>query len=206
MEQPRFYRLQIIIPILASLVAVAFTTGYNDFYNKPDIKIEVIPDNSNVTVKVVNLGRAQASHMLLTIETPKSILNHKIFSTENLTISNLTNLNPRLFSVYVPRFVQGQGTNATFNLLMADKPNISLLPDHFIVYATYDQGSIRFPPIQTLSFLSTITFIILYVIFGVIIALAIRYSYTRVREKIIKNRLLLLVPNIRDEMKDIKKL
>jgi hypothetical protein len=46
MENPRFYRIQIIIPVLASLAAVAFTTGYNDFYNKPDVQIEIVPYGS----------------------------------------------------------------------------------------------------------------------------------------------------------------
>jgi hypothetical protein len=205
MEQPKFYRLQIIIPVLASLAAVAFTTGYNDFYNKPDIQIEINLYSSGVTVNLTNSGRAPATDMTLSVKTPKSIVDYQYFSTENLTIAKSVKLDPTLFSAHIPRFVHGQGAYAAFDIITAGEDNTTLTPNDLVVYATYDEGSIRLPRIQNLSFLSTITFIILYVILAIIIALIIRYFYMKINERSMKIRLLAIVPKIRKDMEGIKK-
>ena len=59
--------IQIVAGIVASgLLVSAFTIFYNDFYKKPNLLIDVIPnykDARNLTVEVSNRGAAAATHL-----------------------------------------------------------------------------------------------------------------------------------------------
>lgn len=126
-----------IAAILGSgLVVFTVTTLYSSFINKPIINIDISENND--TIKVTNKGLAPATNLILTIYTNGQITNPPIFTTENITAS-ITQINRQILQIHSARLASGQGSNITINL-----PNSNT--NDLIVYATYDQGSVRVPP------------------------------------------------------------
>jgi hypothetical protein len=123
----------------SGLVVFTVTTLYSTLINKPNINIDI--SKFDTIVEVTNKGLAPATHLILTIKSNAQITNPTIFSTENFTRNFTQNNSIQILKIQTPRFASGQGSNITINL---PKPNTSLA-----VYATYDQGSIREPPIPS---------------------------------------------------------
>jgi len=115
----------------SGLVVFMVTTLYSDLINKPRVNIET-PNHHQI--EITNTGLAPATHLILTIKSIGNIAH--IFSTESITQNSSTQIN-------VSRLASGKGSNITINL---SKPD-TRAPT---VYATYDQGSIRHPPIPNL--------------------------------------------------------
>src|SRR6187200_3104334 len=102
------YWLQIVSSLVgSSFILFVLTTFYNDFYNKPDINIQVgksMPSKNltNSTINITNIGRVPATHLWLTVSIPKNALYHfinhtSISSTEN---SSLPKTTPK--DIYLP--------------------------------------------------------------------------------------------------------
>jgi hypothetical protein len=145
--------IQIVLPLLSSgLIISAFTSFYNDIYNKPNLQIKILHndvDRNISTIKVTNQGRLPANNLMLTVETPANIIDYNIFNTENVTVLNTTANNPKLLELYVPRLVQGEGSIIKIVMLMNIKKTTEY--DDYNIYVTYDEGSIRITPSRTLS-------------------------------------------------------
>ena len=120
----------------SGLVVFTVTTLYSSLINKPIINIDL---SENDTIKVTNKGLAPSTDLMLTIYTKGQITNPTIFSTENITAS-ITQINPQILQIQSARLASGQGSNITINLPNSNTKNLT-------VYATYDQGSVREPPI-----------------------------------------------------------
>jgi hypothetical protein len=124
-----------IAAILGSgLVVFDVTTLYSTLINKPIINIDT---SKNDTIGVTNKGLAPVNHLMLTIYSNAQITNYTIFSTENYRQNILQNNSARILQIQTAKFASNQGSNITINL-----PKLNTT-----VYATYDQGSIRHPPI-----------------------------------------------------------
>jgi hypothetical protein len=109
---------------------------------KPNIDIQVKPNEASVKYSIAtnNTGYVAATHMILTVQSPVNITNEKIiFKTENVT--GPTKIDPRTIQYYLPRLVHGWGS-IIINISMVEKPNMAY--PHFVIYATYDQGSKKF--------------------------------------------------------------
>ena len=136
--------IQIVAGIVASgLLVSAFTIFYNDFYKKPNLLIDVIPnykDARNLTVEVSNRGAAAATHLMLKVEVPNTITNytHTYFTSENYSSIKTDN---HSFEILMPRLAYGDGSLVKIG--MVTNPGSNLTYDNFDVYATYDQGSTR---------------------------------------------------------------
>jgi hypothetical protein len=136
--------IHIILPLLSSgLIISAITSFYNDIYNKSNIKIEIIPNDivdRFSTVKITNDGRLPAKDIVITVQTPESIIGYRIINTENTTVTYVAEKDPRLLKLYIPRFVNGDGSVVRVVILTAEK-----ITDYsnYKVYATYNQGSIK---------------------------------------------------------------
>lgn len=126
----------------SGLVVFTVTTLYSSLINKPNIDIGISENN---TIKVTNKGLAPATNLILTIHTNGQITNPPIFSSENITATtgdntaSITQLNPQILQIQSSRLASGQGSTITINLPNSNTNNL-------IVYATYDQGSVRKPP------------------------------------------------------------
>jgi hypothetical protein len=120
----------------SGLVVFTVTTLYSSLISKPIITIDLSENN---TIKVTNKGLAPATNLMLTIYTNGQIINPTIFGTENIT-RNAMQINPQILQIQSGRLASGQGSNITINLPNSNAKNL-------IVYATYDQGSVRKPPI-----------------------------------------------------------
>ncbi len=127
----------------SGLVVFTVTTVYSSFINKPIINIDI---SENTTIKVTNEGLAPATDLILTIYTNGQITNPSISSSENITASTgnnteiITQINPQILQIQSARLASGQGSNIIINL-----PNSNT--NDLTVYATYDEGSVRDPPI-----------------------------------------------------------
>jgi hypothetical protein len=104
----------------SSLVVFGITTVYNDFYNKPHIRIDITsPHNvekkmSQAIIKVANEGVKPAKNVELTINAPGNIRTPTFLSSENFTISNSSNSN--VLKIHIPRLVQGNGSIVKLNI------------------------------------------------------------------------------------------
>ena len=127
----------------SGLVVFTVTTIYSSFINKPIINIE-LSENNNI-IKVTNKGLAPATNLILTLYTNGQITNPPIFSSENITATtgdntaSITQLNPQILQIQSGRLASGQGSHITISLPNSNTNNPT-------VYATYDQGSVREPP------------------------------------------------------------
>jgi len=110
------------------------------YINKPNIDFQVNQvDGPATIITVTNKGFASATHIILTVQSPQNIVKEKvIFSTENIT---KTKNETRTIQYYLPRLVQGSGSIEIF-IQTKEKPNTA--HPNFLIYATYDQGSIKF--------------------------------------------------------------
>ena len=138
--------IQLISAIVGSgLVVFAITTLYTDWFNKPDVHIEVEqPTYHDLHVDVRNIGRVPATNLKLIVNTSQDMINPIVFTTENHSISgseNLTKtllLNSRLLEVYIPRLTHGTGSIVRITGEVANSTDL-----FYNIYATYDQGSTR---------------------------------------------------------------
>jgi hypothetical protein len=132
------------LPLLSSGLAIsAFSSFYNDIYNKPNIQIEITGnemDRKISTVEISNNGRVPAKGTTITIETPEIITGYKIFHTENITFVNSTKQDTRILELYLPRLVNGDGSFIKILIVNAKK---IMDYTHYNVYVTYDQGSVK---------------------------------------------------------------
>jgi hypothetical protein len=131
---------QLIPAIIGSgLVVFAINTIYTDFVDKPAVNIVSNENKDGLNINVTNGGQVPATNLKLTVETSKTIGKYEIFSTENST--NSTKINANLLNVYAPRLVHGSGSIIKLDIPFISSPDSSNLS--YIVYATYDQGSIK---------------------------------------------------------------
>jgi Bacterial Ig-like domain len=145
----------VIIPIITVIVgAILGGTGLvdlvNSYYHQPNVLVTVTPDNkttnSVATINATNKGSAPATNLKLTLNAPVVIDDYDVNSTEYYEVvpTNSTSF----LVLNIPRLVHGQGSLVEINL---ELENISSTGSHnYIVYATYDQGSLRIdvPSIQ----------------------------------------------------------
>jgi hypothetical protein len=126
----------------SGLVVFTVTTLYSSFINKPIISIDL---SENSTIMVTNKGLAPATDLILTIYTNRQITNPALFSTENITVStgnntaSVTQSDGEILQIRSARLASGHGSNIIINLLNSSINDV-------VVYATYDQGSVRVPP------------------------------------------------------------
>jgi hypothetical protein len=131
-------KIQTISSIIGSgFFLFAINTLYTDLINKPDIHVQLISSNDLTSIQLSNNGRVPATHLVLTIQAPSRIVKHQVFSTENWTNS----INQTSMRIYFPGLVQGDGSIAKISV-DTDK-NLATDRSSFMVYLTYDQGSLK---------------------------------------------------------------
>ena len=138
--------IQIISTIAASSVLLfGLSTFYSDFYNKPNIRIEMTPsilDEKIAMIKVINDGRQPATNLKIIVNSPENITTYRVLSTANSTIVNLSNFNPKFLELYIPKFASGIGSLVRIFISVNTLTDTNYL-DYMNVYATYDQGSVK---------------------------------------------------------------
>src|SRR5215207_5804032 len=138
--------IQIISTIAASSVLLfGLSTFYSDFYNKPNIRIEMTPsilDEKIAMIKVINDGRQPATNLKIIVNSPENITTYRVLSTANSTIVNLSNFNPKFLELYIPKFASGIGSLVRIFISVNTLTDTNYLA-YMNVYATYDQGSVK---------------------------------------------------------------
>jgi hypothetical protein len=181
------YWLQIVSSLVgSSFILFVLTTFYNDFYNKPDINIQVgksMPSTNltNSTINIKNIGRVPATHLWLTVSIPKKALYHflnrtSISSTEN---SSLPKTTPKDIYLPINRLAHGNGI-VRIDAVVSGR--IDNLQHNLSVYATYDQGSassVQNPDLPLSNNVIVIGIISSIVAFSVAIIDLIRRQYNR---------------------------
>jgi len=140
--------IQAVSSIIASSVFLSgITNYYYEFYNKPNLVIDITPNNNedyrNVTINVKNNGVEPAKNLLLTIRSPGGIINDSgIFYTENLTIDNkLTK--PDLLQLHIPRFIHGKGSMVSINIFSECSPAFRVLVTKVLNNSTWEYDSLQ---------------------------------------------------------------
>jgi len=140
----------VVVPIITTIIVVFFggTAVFSFIVNAfltPDVNVNLSKspnDKYSAYISVTNLGRVSAKQMTLTIDNPAKILNHTIFSTEEYSENkNYSNTHPKILKIFIPRFVQGEGSVINVNLKV--DPTVNIDSGQYVVYTTYDQGSVR---------------------------------------------------------------
>jgi len=138
--------IQIISTIAASSVLLfGLGTFYSDFYNKPNIRIEMTPsilDEKIAMIKVINDGRQPATNLKIIVNSPENITTYRVLSTASSTIVNLSNFNPKFLELHIPKFASGIGSLVRIFISVNTLTDTNYL-DYMNVYATYDQGSVK---------------------------------------------------------------
>jgi hypothetical protein len=133
--------IQIVSSIIgSSLLLFAVTTFYSDFLNKPDVHAKLVHIFNNTSIELTNNGRVPATNLILTVQSLANDANFKIFTTENFT--KILEDNHTLV-VKFPRFVHGNGSLIRIEISAEQK--LDAFDQSTVVYATYDQGSLRLP-------------------------------------------------------------
>ena len=145
----------IAVPIIVAIIAgaVGLVSALINFIISalftPNIQISEEPlkiGDNKVTIDITNNGTAAAKNLKLTVQAPPNTsFNRPFFSTEKY-IENATG-NPTKLEMYVPRFVQGVGSLIKIESSLS-QPNVSghhyiVYSGNYIVYVTYDQGSVE---------------------------------------------------------------
>lgn len=142
------------VPIIVAIIAgaVSLVSALVNFIISalfmPNIQISDEPlkiGDNKVTIDITNNGTAAAKNLKLTVKAPPNTsFNRPFFSTEKY-IDNATG-NPTKLEMYVPRFVQGAGSLIKIESSLSPA-NVSgnhiVYSGNYIVYVTYDQGSIE---------------------------------------------------------------
>jgi hypothetical protein len=114
-------------------------------YLIPNVNVNISSDPDNIHsayISVKNDGKVSATQLTLTIHNPARLLNHSIFSTENYVENkNYTTAHPNVLKIFVPRFVQGEGSLISVNLNLDPKAEFN--SGQYVVYTTFDQGSVK---------------------------------------------------------------
>lgn len=77
----------------------------------------------------------EAKDLKLTVQAPPDVsFKHPLFSTERYT-ENKTG-DPTILEIYVPRFIQGDGSMIRIETLIDPKANLT--SGDYVFYATYD--------------------------------------------------------------------
>jgi hypothetical protein len=189
----------LVIPILTSGLAISGVTFFiNEVYFKPNLEIKLLPNELNgdlSTVTVRNIGNVAANNVLLTIQLPNKIISYSIFTTENATLiinpnekedvvgynffnisTRATNENTGVVELYVPRFVQGNGS--LIKVVAFTDPQEDSNNRNYGVYTTYDGGSTWTGVFRMLTFQERINSIWDALVFTLsIVPSIIAYSY-----------------------------
>lgn len=137
------------VPIIVGIIAgtVALISALINFIISalfvPNIHISREPttdQKDKVVIDITNIGTAAAKSLKLTVQAPPSTsFKYPLFSTEKYS-ANKTG-DPTRLEIDVPRFVQGGGSLIRIESLIDTKTNVS--SGDYIVYVTYDQGSVE---------------------------------------------------------------
>ncbi len=144
------------------LLTFIVSTLYSDVIDKPYLSINF--DNHSKTFEITNIGRAAATHLVLTINS--SEMPSITLMTENATTTAFKVVNLDVWELQVPRLSSGGWSVIDIGVSVNNKSPQPTL------YASYDQGSNRnntkisksplFLPIFISSILAALTFVYLY--------------------------------------------
>jgi hypothetical protein len=145
--------MQIVSSVIgSSLLVFAITTFYSDFFNKPNVSARIFPNINGTSIELTNNGRVPATNLIVTVESPVDIANSKVFTTENFTVENRTIMieenrimmieDKQKLVAKFPRFVHGDGSLIKMEI-SSTRQQWDALNQNYVIYATYDQGSLR---------------------------------------------------------------
>jgi hypothetical protein len=132
--------LTVITVIISSGIVLGALNGLYNQFVKPNVNVDIAQNKLNpdiITIEVENNGGSSANKLVLKIDSPVRIINYTIFSSNNYTQYE----NAYLLQVYVPRFVNGEGSLIRI-IMLFDGRSIPNFFHYVTVYATFDQGSV----------------------------------------------------------------
>lgn len=189
-------RSQIVLTIISSgLIIWLFSTLYTDFYHKPNIQVEFIPNvmDTNITaIDITNIGPVTAKDINIRVKSYGNLINYDIESSENLSKRSSIG-GENLIQIYLDRLSPGIGSYVKIILQEGKVTNSSM----YTVTITDDQNSlqIEYPEIPINYQIKIYGFmqswgLIIYLSIGIIITILLTVYFFKSSKKQSKSYLL----------------
>jgi hypothetical protein len=200
----------VIVAVVAAVVPLFVTTSFNDLFNRPIIGFEVseYDKTSTAVVQITNNGTLSATDLTITLNVNNQDIRNvtNIFSSVNLQLPRYNstldigetqaNVNNSALEVFIKKFPRGDGSLIRLHISTSED---KFDPSAYSVYATYEQGSTKYPPENRSSF-HLEAFVI--VVTEVVVALPVLYFTIKHLRRIFNQRIIEIIIKVRDAIKE----